>query len=335
MIQGLRESTYIAIVFIITFSLAYLLGTSVLYLIDHKMNDISINMPKINLQNSVLPKDLVYDEESGETTAYRKDIKTIPKNRKDNILTGQRSTQPKQKGGFAESYVYPGSKVKVLKQTIESFQDTVPDAVKIGPSNNKCSSNSDCNLIPGQSGNVCTIDSSCHCLTGIGPKCNRSLTYYKELTEMTPAQKLKFKKRAKLSKMTLKDYTNWLSMFKNDLDDLALNHPAHTKNFEKFLAGKQITTKDFSKAKEEVIRIASNKAIAAEEVEEVEKVEKVKEVEENKKATVEDTNNETEEKMNPMDKSIALRGNTGKGFSVFGDNNDTMYAAYPSRYQEK
>lgn len=173
------DITYLVIVFLTTFVLAYVLGTSVLFLIDHKMNDISINMPKINIGNN--PE--IYTTKSSSTD---------PLNywNNDNSKTKKGTENNKQIGGNISSSTlipYP-NKVKILHENspkiinkfkqIESFE-----------SNNHSSN-----------------------------------TYYKDPKQMTEKQKNKFKYRAKLDKMTLVDYQNWLTMYKDTDEELSEKH---------------------------------------------------------------------------------------------------------------
>jgi len=58
--------------------------------------------------------------------------------------------------------------------------------------------------------------------------------YYKKLEEMTPAQIIKFKKKAKVGKMTMLDYQAWLSLFQYDKANLGVQHH---ENLDRLLKG--------------------------------------------------------------------------------------------------
>lgn len=96
----------------------------------------------------------------------------------------------------------------------------------IGPCRNKCGSNEDCNIVFGRGQNKC-VNGRCSCVSGTGTFCHLRPNYYKNPREMTPAQIIKFKNDAQLSKMTLQDYKNWLSLFEFDLDNLPKIHLAN------------------------------------------------------------------------------------------------------------
>lgn len=65
--------------------------------------------------------------------------------------------------------------------------------------------------------------------------------YYKDISEMTGRQMMKFKKYAKIDKMTILDYVNWLVLFVNEPEELN-NH--HRQNLYKIKNGIQLTEND-------------------------------------------------------------------------------------------
>lgn len=69
--------------------------------------------------------------------------------------------------------------------------------------------------------------------------------YYKNPTDMTPRQLMKFKVHAKLDKMTPIDYINWLTLFINSPQDLNLTHQ---KNLNKLNNGIPLTLEDIPKS---------------------------------------------------------------------------------------
>jgi len=58
--------------------------------------------------------------------------------------------------------------------------------------------------------------------------------YYKTLDQMTPAQIIKFKKKAKPGKMTISDYKSWLGLFEYDRANLSKEHH---ENLDRLLKG--------------------------------------------------------------------------------------------------
>lgn len=103
---------------------------------------------------------------------------------------------------------------------------TVPE--KVG-----CVTDNDCNIVFGNGNNKC-LSGKCRCNSGTGTFCHLRSDYYKKLSEMTPAQIVKFKKHGKLEKMTIKDYIKWLSLFKYDIENLPKQHLG---NFNRYLRG--------------------------------------------------------------------------------------------------
>ena len=103
---------------------------------------------------------------------------------------------------------------------------TVPQKVS-------CEVDGDCNIVFGNGENKC-LNGKCRCAAGSGKFCHLKSDYYKRLSEMTPAQIIKFKKHGKLDKMTIRDYLKWLSLFKYDIENLPRQH---LRNFQRYLKG--------------------------------------------------------------------------------------------------
>lgn len=103
----------------------------------------------------------------------------------------------------------------------------------IGECRNTCGSNKDCNIVFGRGLNTC-VNGKCSCVSGTGTFCHLKPNYYKNPREMTPAQIIKFKNDADLSKMTLEDYKNWLGLFEFDLNNLP---KIHLNNYNRLKEG--------------------------------------------------------------------------------------------------
>ena len=69
-------------------------------------------------------------------------------------------------------------------------------------------------------------------------------TYYKHPNDMTVEQRKKFKEQASFAKMTLDDYRNWLSLWVNDETNLVKIFPAHIPNFRKYISGLPVLQSD-------------------------------------------------------------------------------------------
>lgn len=96
-----------------------------------------------------------------------------------------------------------------------------------------CENNADCNIVYGQGKNKC-IGGKCQCSSGVGTFCHQRKNYYKDPRDMTPAQVIKFRKKAKMENMTTQDYINWLSLFRYDIESLPIEH---RRNFQRYLQG--------------------------------------------------------------------------------------------------
>jgi len=71
-----------------------------------------------------------------------------------------------------------------------------------------------------------------------------SIQYYKNPEEMTVTQKYKFKTKAKFNNMTIKDYTNWLQLYRDDVENLSKHN---RKNLKNFLKGQTLNVIDIPK----------------------------------------------------------------------------------------
>lgn len=122
----------------------------------------------------------------------------------------------------------PGGKPTSPPNGADSCERIVTVPEKVG-----CVSDNDCNIVFGNGNNKC-LSGKCRCNSGTGTFCHLRSDYYKKLSEMTPAQIIKFKKHGKLEKMTIKDYLKWLSLFKYDIENLPKQHLG---NFNRYLKG--------------------------------------------------------------------------------------------------
>lgn len=168
---------------LITIVLGCLLGLAITRVIDRRLAQISINLPKI-----VVPQPAVFE-----------DFESEQKNK---------------------------------------VSDMSQDEVKIG-----CNSDKDCNVVYGNGQNKCRIDHTCDCVKGSGQFCHYGPTYYKDPKDMTPQELRQFKLNAKVYKMTLQDYKNWLIQFE-DQSEQDLLAPQHFANLQKLLKGLPLTDDD-------------------------------------------------------------------------------------------
>lgn len=110
-----------------------------------------------------------------------------------------------------------------------------------------CTSDTECNMAPWQNGeNVCLKNNKCQCTTGTGTFCQNGPTNYPDPKDMSETDRKIFKITYPRN-MTLQDYINWLWLYKEDPDDLTIEH---RKNFEAIKKGIHITYADKPSAKE-------------------------------------------------------------------------------------
>lgn len=102
-----------------------------------------------------------------------------------------------------------------------------------------CSTNEDCNVVHGGGKNKC-VNYSCKCVEGSGTFCHEHPTNYKAVNEMSPDELKQFQEINDFSGMTIQDYKNWLSSFKDPfvLDDV------HLLVFKRMQRGERLTVSD-------------------------------------------------------------------------------------------
>lgn len=201
----------IPIVIISLFLLAYLVRSSIVNLVDNKIGEIEIKMPKINVNTKLnVSKNadgLIYiTPETVESFGESKEMQPTFANQ-------QNEKQEKQ------------DKIESGK-TIEK---------KVG-----CNIDSDCNLVNGGGKNVCKSDGTCHCASGSGTFCQFGPTNYKDPKDMTEQERKIFKYQFR-NNFTLQDYKNWLMLYVNDAQHLRENH---RDNLAKLLRGETLFVKD-------------------------------------------------------------------------------------------
>ena len=179
----------IVIIFLIITTFGYLLGLSITNVVDQRLSDISINLPKINL-----PKQTIYVNFDMESIRNQKSdqLKSI---KIDNEF---KSNQSDQGPNFELKPTNPTIKPLNQTQLTEGFtnkndnETTIEDKKIIQKSSVRQNI-----LVP-----------------------HYGTTYYKDPKEMTDRQLSKFKTKAKFNKMTLQDYVNWLQLFETESGQL-------------------------------------------------------------------------------------------------------------------
>jgi hypothetical protein len=243
--------TYL-VLFIILIVIVYLIALSVVKLVEHKIGDIKIQMPKIQ----IVREQFEIDDRQPKNT---KNLKN-PKNSKkandtdeeidDNIKSSTQSTQSTQSPQSADEDNNSAEKRRGKNKIDSEFEDLKrllnddkPSSSSTrtpGGKNIKCSKDSDCNIVNGNGLNVCKEDGTCHCLSGSGMFCHYGPTNYKDTKDMTESELERFKYKYR-NNFTLQDYKNWLMLYKEDPQHLRFHH---RENLKILLRGGQISDKD-------------------------------------------------------------------------------------------
>lgn len=210
------SSKYLATVFAAVILVGIVIGMAIVFVISRKMNDISINMPKVNLP----PQELVIR------------VDNSPGNSGENFSISGPNVRIVKKSSHEEDVML--SKSSRGKESSESSKE------KFETTNVKseyCANDSDCNNVHGDGTNICKKDGTCHCILGDGVLCHLGKMNYKHPSKMTKEEQGLFK-QAYRSNFTLQDYQNWLLMYKNDSHNLRSHHRV---NLYKIMVGKKLT----------------------------------------------------------------------------------------------
>lgn len=200
----------------------YLVGVSIVKLVDNKLGDIEIKLPQINVNTKLnvsknakglinICGDKIQSENSSDDTNNTKNLETF-----DSVDN------------------------KIKCNTDNDFKMINLDSQKDGTNKIGCKTDNDCNIVNGDGLNVCKSDGSCHCLSGSGTFCQYGPTNYKDTNAMTEQEKRIFKYQYR-NNFTLQDYKNWLLLYKDDPQHLRENHK---DNLAKLLKGDILFVQD-------------------------------------------------------------------------------------------
>jgi len=198
------------VLLVIMLIIVYLVVWSVITLVDRKIGDIRIQMPKIEITNGPIATKECFDDSSSVNNATNPNEDEFKKLESD-LKMGK--TQPDNVQGELETNNKP----------------------IIG-----CTQNSDCNVVNGDGKNICKSDGKCYCLSGSGTFCQYGPTNYTDPKDMTPDELEVFKNKYR-NNFTLQDYKNWLMLYKGDPQHLRYNH---RENLKILLRGGQLTDRD-------------------------------------------------------------------------------------------
>ena len=212
----------------------YLVGVSIVKLIDNKIGDIEIKLPQINVNTKLN----VSKDAKGLINICNDQIECQNEIFNTNENTNKNTSNTKN----IEKFVGTGETKKcdydfkmIDLTTNNTTNNTNNTTNKIG-----CKTDNDCNVVNGNGLNVCKSDGSCHCLSGSGMFCQYGPTNYKDPNSMTDQEKRIFKYQYR-NNFTLQDYKNWLFLYKDDPQHLRENHK---DNLAKLLRGDTLFVQD-------------------------------------------------------------------------------------------
>jgi hypothetical protein len=253
----------IIVICLITVVFGCLLGLAITRIVDYRLSDISINLPKINIP--YLPEGYhdydrqfsLYDgphsykspnkylfetfsnksphSEQKESGSELEDKKDKNKNKQDE--------QNKKDNDKEKDRAVDNDKVRV----VDNDKGRVVDNDKgraVDNDKDRAVDNDKGRVVDNDKGRAVDDDEkdTSRVDNGSTPTVEHiGTTYYKDPKNMTPKQIQKFKEKAKIYKMTLQDYINWLTLFIDDPDALP---PKHLSNLLKLRAGQPLTNDD-------------------------------------------------------------------------------------------
>lgn len=211
-------------------------------LLDKKIGDIRVNVPKINVQ----PPNVVVRMSGGgmsgsqETTCVQEAPPQKPPK-----LSHPNAVQLHE--SFLNVKFDDPKKNEPKTASIEDELGCKPIVVNTStpPTNPRitvgCTKDADCNIVNGDGKNVCKSDGTCSCIGGgSGQFCHYGPVNYRDPKDMNEAERRRFKSQYRTD-MTLQDYKNWLMLYREDPDDLRAEH---RNNLRVLLQGGQLNMKD-------------------------------------------------------------------------------------------
>jgi len=234
---GIELNTQWIYVFLLTIAIAYLIGLMITNIVDKKLGNIAIRMPKIKLPQ---PPQIVFK---------------ISQDAKHRIKVESYSNQKKRKKDPKESFMSVQFDNGELPSSSEKSTRTDEMDINVQPIDQPiiietrtpttqlpkvgCTTDADCNVVNGDGKNVCKADGTCYCLSGSGLFCHYGPTKFTDPKDMTPKELNRFKWKYR-NNMTLQDYKNWLLLYRTDPENLRQHH---RKNLQILLRGGQLSEK--------------------------------------------------------------------------------------------
>ena len=265
------------LIFVIVILFAYLIGFSIVNLVDEKIGNVEIKIPKIHVPNIQVtfdkeggslvckanyPSDEKYSSEHSYAATIEKfdDSANVPKPRVADYeetpiqlsFPDKPISSPEELKRADDMALPVDEQFKLLDRMFSRIgtEQMMPHEFHnlarkrrrelATPMQVGCTTDSDCNIVWGDGKNTCKSDRSCHCVNGSGPFCQYGPTNYKDPKDMTDMEMKQFRYKYR-NDMTLQDYKNWLMTYKDD-DQHLRSH--HRENLAILMRGGQLTEKD-------------------------------------------------------------------------------------------
>lgn len=215
-------------------------------IIDDKIGDIKVNMPRINVKAPQVVVRVSKDPSTGK-------INVRPDNKKS-LFAGPKRIQEAESFLAVEFDDLPPSKrIPPPPPFVDKPSDALPGPLDAPivvettepPTHPRvivgCRTDADCNIVNGNGNNVCKSDGSCDCIGGgSGLFCHYGPTNYRDPKDMTADELRRFKSKFR-SNFSLQDYKNWLLLYKKDPENL---REQHRRNLRLLLQGANLTPQD-------------------------------------------------------------------------------------------
>jgi len=244
------------IVFMLTLMIVYFVTYSVIALVDQKIGDIRIQMPKIEITPQPRPHTEYFESASPTTQAGIASGTGTGGNVGGNIKNNAGSSPSEfdmldkkfslngenthEKDLFAARSELKHNELLKGEPGVIDLKTLDPEIDDAQNSNIGCQQDSDCNIVNGDGKNICKRNGKCYCLSGSGLFCQYGPTNYKDPKDMTPDELAVFKAKYR-NNFTLQDYKNWLLLYRADAQHLRYNH---RENLKILLRGGQLTDRD-------------------------------------------------------------------------------------------
>lgn len=225
-------------------------------LIDEKIGDIRVNVPRIKVQAPATPPaPIVFQISEDDKGRILLNSGAAAQRKKTTKLTTKTQSDLDAHPNKIQLHE-PFLSVR-FEDTPKSASDDVCDVsggefdapivvnVSEPPTHPRvligCTTDADCNVVNGDGRNVCKSDGTCSCVGGgSGQFCHYGPTAYRDPKDMTPDERRRFKAKYR-NTFTLQDYKNWLELYKHDPENLREHH---RRNLRILMQGGQLTPKD-------------------------------------------------------------------------------------------